>query len=440
MAKYNYTLNSSYRPRNMQEMLAPLTLYKEAAEKAENEYLELSKNTNIFEYLRNNVDPNSIAGQIYTRYANDLAERFSDFSRNGLNMNNKAGLLDLKRRYAGEIGQLEKANTELQELLKHRNALIDSGKTMLYANENPTLSDMLEGSNFNRYGISVEDIEKLGEEYGKQLSSRNYSSGDAGPTLNGYYRKWKEAHGISGDDIPGFLNSEAIQNLTDSVLIQRGADNLGIGSPNYMRARNAFLNSMYKGIVYEESTKPIEDKEAITPLDMLLNGVYKDGNNNLVFDPDRSLAVQKEKAKAEARANAKTSGGSSGSGKKGGGNDYGTLNQKGIRFSWKGDNPDNNNGDADDDIDDPRPLTDEDSFAGDVWPYEKLPDFAKRRVDLAIGAKGDIDNYIYFFKPYKSGFFNDQEAVLDIVPRKVGKYNTPTGEEDIDEDTGYGIQ
>lgn len=439
MAKYNYTLNSSYRPRSMQEMLAPLTLYKEAAEKAENEYLELSKNTNIFEYLRNNVDPDSIAGQIYTKYANDLAERFSDFSRNGLNMNNKAGLLDLKRRYAGEIGQLEKANTELQELLKHRNALIDSGKTMLYANENPTLSDMLEGSNFNRYGISVEDIEKLGEEYGKQLSSRNYSSGDAGSTLNGYYRRWKETHGLSRDDIPGFINSKEIQDLTDSVLLQRGAGNLGIGSPNYMRARSAFLNSMYKGIVYEESTKPIEDKEAITPLDMLLNGVYKDGNNNLVFDPDRSLAVQKEKAKAEARANAKTSGGSSSSGK-GGGNVYGNLTQKGVRISWKGNNPNDNNGDADDDIDDPRPLTDEDAYAGPPLLYDELPDYAKAKVDKIIGAKGDRDNYTYFFKKFRSGLFNDQESVLDIVPQKVGKYNTPTEEEDIDEDTGYGIQ
>jgi hypothetical protein len=416
----------------MQEMLAPLTLYKEAAEKAENEYLELSKNTNIFEYLRNNVDPDSIAGKIYTRYANDLAERFSDFSRNGLNMNNKAGLLDLKRRYAGEIGQLEKANTELQELLKHRNALIDSGKTMLYADENPTLDSMLEGSNFNRYGISVEDIEKLGEEYGKQLSSRNYySPGDAGPTLNGYYRKWKEAHGISGDDIPGFINSKEIQDLTDSVLIQRGADNLGIGSPNYMRARNAFLNSMYKGIIYEESTKPIEDKEAITPLDMLLNGVYKDGNNNLVFDPDRSLAVQKEKAKAEARANAKTSGGSSGSGGSKRSTSKQPMYKDTIDITWDGDP--NKDG-----IPQASKVASDDVDLGTPTPYTELPQYAKDLIDKTLVKDGenieDIEKlYDFYITDYEDRLFlrGDQRAKLRIKPRGISTTETESGETNI---------
>jgi hypothetical protein len=133
--------------------------------------------------------------------------------------------------------------------------------------------------------------------------------------------------------------------------------------------------------------------------------------------------MQKAKEVAKIKAQTKTSGG------KGSSSEYGAINQQGIRVSWRGNTPNPTNGDADNDVA-TKPLDKEAEYTGKAYEYDDLPQYAKNHVDRIIGNKGNFDNYIYFFKPFEGGLFNDSEAELDIVPRKVMKDNSKEEEEE----------
>ena len=48
---YSYVIDNSFQPFSMQEMLVPFSAYKEAYEKSEEQYNELSEKADKFKYL-----------------------------------------------------------------------------------------------------------------------------------------------------------------------------------------------------------------------------------------------------------------------------------------------------------------------------------------------------------------------------------------------------
>lgn len=259
---YTYVIDSSFKPFTMQEMLVPLTAYKDAFEKTEVAYDELSQKAGDFEYLSQTLPEGSEARRIYEGYANDLKVQANDLARNGLTMNNRRALGDLKRRYQGEIGRLEKANTRLMEQQKIRNEHLAKGLPMLYAEDNLNIDQFLDNDTPNLYGINSDDLYSRGAMEGKTISSRMYNAEDGGPTLGGYYRMWVERNGISPESIGAFMNSDLVQQRVGAILSERGADNLS--EANYARAWQSVMNGIYNGIVYQESVKPVRDESRMS--------------------------------------------------------------------------------------------------------------------------------------------------------------------------------
>ena len=258
----NYSLvvgGSNFNPfQSMQEMLVPFTYYKDAYKKQEAVLDELNKNTDTFKYLEQVAkdNPESKAAQIYNTYASDLKRYGDDFSANGLSMANKRGLLNMKRRYQGEIGLLDAASKAMEEVKRSRRENKDS--SMLYNEDNLNIDQFLYGKNPNLYGISGNYLYTKGAALGKAISSRMYKAGDAGSVLGGYFRNWKETRGVSQESIADFVNSDVVQQEVDNLLLAEGVkDNLT--GANYEKARQQALNGLYTSIVYEESNKPVRD-------------------------------------------------------------------------------------------------------------------------------------------------------------------------------------
>lgn len=449
---FSFTINSSFKPFSLQEMMIPLAMYKEAYEKDEAAYLDLTEKADKFKYLSQTLPEGSKARAMYENYANELDAQAKDFMANGLNPGNRAALMNLKRRYSGEIGTLNRAYDQLTELQKQRNALAAAGKPMLYANEMPTIDDMLDGSNFNRYAIDSADLYARGVNLGKTISSRMYSAGDNGNVLNGYYRDWVEKNGVSQDSINAFMNSDFVKNVVDNVLVERGVD-ANLTGQSYDKARQSVLNGIYEGVVYQEKHNPQRDlgvpswseKETAARANRQL--AMEESEKGLIWngsgydlDPTGGTALQRslalERAKAEAKANAAGSSGKSGSSSSGSG--YTTLINNGIRVSWKGNNPNELNGDADADLSVSYIKDNDDPISAPV-DYDNLPQYAKNRVDAIVGEKGDYRNYIIYFKPFKKGFFNDTEAELEVVPKKLARDTVDNEDLDIygELPTGY---
>lgn len=437
MPDYSFVVSPTFNPFSMQEMLVPFSAYKDAFEKSEEQYDTLSQGADKFKYLSETLPEGSKARQIYEGYANDLKAQAEDLAHNGLTMGNRRALTSLKRRYQGEMGRILQADEAMREEKKLRQSLGAQDTSLLYANDNLNIDDFLDGNNPNLYRISGNELYTRGAAAGKAASSRIFSAGDAGSTLNGYYRDYVQKLGYSPETIRKFYNDMStipeLQMAADAILEERGV-NQNLSGYNLRRARQSVINGMIDGAVYQENHSPQRDLGVLTPMEQnqmdmqqkqfnlskvqldaraASMGYRIDDNGNLVIDPDRMKALVDLK---------KSSKSSKGTGSSNTNSGYDTKNKKGIQLTWHGDNPKDRNGEADDDVT-IKELGDGASLPGNPVKFSELPAFVKDKVQRAIGG-GNTDFYRYYYKPFKGGFWNDTETEIAIIPADVVKYNS----------------
>lgn len=416
---YNFVIDSSFTPMSLQEMLVPFTAYKDAFEKTEEAYVELSDKSNKFKYLSEQLPEGSKARQIYEGYADTLASQAEDLARNGLTAGNKRALTSLKRRYSGEIGRLEKADEALQKEREMRRARGLQDSSMLYAIDNMGIDDFLDGSTPNLYGISGNELYTRGATLGKAMSSRMTSSGDAGSVINGYYRDWVTKNGVSQESMAAFMQSAPVQQMVDNILMSRGVAGNLTGA-NLARARQEVLNGIYDGVVYQESHNPVRDPGVMgaAELDASRRGWAGLAQSESHFQQEMAYKRAALAASIDDATGKKLSGRRSGSGSSSD-TEHRTQGKHGLRLSWHGNNPKDRNGDADNDVTVHRLPSDVEDYNGTPKDYDDLPGYMRDKVDKVIGNRGDPDDFEYYYTPYKGGFFNDQESELYMVPRDI---------------------
>lgn len=413
MANYNYIVDASFQPFSMQEMLVPFTAYKEAFEKSEDAYDKLSE-ADDFKYLSKTLPEGSAARALYEGYANDLHSQAEDLAQNGLTMGNRRALTSLKRRYRGEIGQLVKADEALKEEKKLRQTLNAQDPERLYATDNLSIDDFLEGKNPNLYSISGKDLYARGAQAAKAYSSRLFNTGEGPKTLGGYYIDWIQRNGTSPESIAAFReNMKSIPemyNAYKSILKETGVDK-NLSGYSLERAEASVLNGMTDGFVYQEIHNPQRNLGVMTAAEQ--------ANYNLEVEK-----VQAAKKAAKAKLNAQ--------GEK---NDR-TVLKKGVRISWKGNNPKDTNGEADGDYD-INDIEDSDtSHIGAPTSFDALPTYAKDRVRRIIGATGSPDDYTIYYLPYKDGgLWNDVEASVEIIPKDIKRLRNSANSSNFGENT-----
>lgn len=439
MPDYSFVVSPSFNPFSMQEMLVPFSAYKDAFEKSEEQYDTLTQGADKFKYLSETLPEGSKARQIYEGYANDLRTQAEDLAHNGLTMGNRRALTSLKRRYQGEMGRILQADEAMREEKKLRQSLGAQDTSLLYANDNLNIDDFLDGNTPNLYRISGNELYTRGAAAGKAASSRMFSAGDAGSTLNGYYRDYVQKLGYSPETIRKFYEDMStipeLQRAADAILEERGV-NENLSGYNLRRARQSVINGMIDGAVYQENHSPQRDLGVMTPMEQnqidmqqkqfnlsksqldaraAAMGYRIDDNGNLQIDPDRMKALKELKKSGKGA-------GSSGSGNA---SQYQSLLEKGIRIKWNGDEILKGITDDPDDIS-IHNIDDTDyksERVGKPVSYEELPDYIQTKIDNIIGSNVDEDNYVFYYKPYKSDFFNDTEAEVEIIPKKVIKGN-----------------
>lgn len=437
MPDYSFVVSPSFNPFSMQEMLVPFSAYKDAFEKSEEQYDTLTQGADKFKYLSETLPEGSKARQIYEGYANDLRTQAENLAHNGLTMGNRRALTSLKRRYQGEMGRILQADEAMREEKKLRQSLGAQDTSLLYANDNLNIDDFLDGNTPNLYRISGNELYTRGAAAGKAASSRIFSAGDAGSTLNGYYRDYVQKMGYSPETIRKFYEDMStipeLQRAADAILEERGV-NENLSGYNLRRARQSVINGMIDGAVYQENHSPQRDLGVLTPMEQNqidmqqkqfnLNkvqldaraasmGYRVDDNGNLVIDPDRMEALKELKKSSKSSKSTGSSNTNSG---------YDTKNKKSIQLTWHGNNPNDRNGEADNDVT-IKELGDDASLPGNPVKFDELPSFVKDKVQRAIGG-GNTDFYRYYYKPFESGFWNDTETEVAIIPVDVVKYNS----------------
>lgn len=319
---YSYVIDNSFQPFSMQEMLVPFSAYKEAYEKSEEQYNELSEKADKFKYLSETLPEGSKARELYEGYANDLTKQAEDLAHNGLSMSNRRALTSLRRRYQGEIGRLLQADEAMREEKKLRRSLSAQDSSMLYAIDNLNIDSFLDGETPNLYNISGNELYTRGAAAGKAASSRVFSAGDAGSTLNGYYRDYVQKMGYSRDTIQKFYKDMStipeLQMAADAILEERGV-NQNLTGYSLQRARQSVINGMIDGAIYQENHNPQRDLGVLTEtekqqMDLTRRGqnfslasqglTYNEKTGTISYDPTKDPALQKASAIAQVKDNA----------------------------------------------------------------------------------------------------------------------------------------
>lgn len=429
MPDYSFVVSPSFNPFSMQEMLVPFSAYKDAFEKSEEQYDTLSQGADKFKYLSETLPEGSKARQIYEGYANDLRAQAEDLAHNGLTMGNRRALTSLKRRYQGEMGRILQADEAMREEKKLRQSLGAQDTSLLYANENLNIDDFLDGKNPNLYRISGNELYTRGAAAGKAASSRIFSAGDAGSTLNGYYRDYVQKLGYSPETIRKFYNDMStipeLQMAADAILEERGV-NQNLSGYNLRRARQSVINGMIDGAVYQENHSPQRDLGVLTPMEQnqitmqqkqfnlsksqldaraASMGYRIDDNGNLQIDPDRMEALKELKKSNKSTGNSNTN------------SSEGTIAKDAITITWSGkpyskkDSQDNDNRG----IKTTRFKDDDDFGDGRQWNYDDLPEYAQTEANKYVG-NGSPYDYKYIYSPWKKGYIWDDDESLIMIP------------------------
>lgn len=451
MSNYAFVVDSSYKPFSLQEMLVPFTAYKEEFEKAETAYTDLTDKADTFKYLSEKLPEGSKARQLYEGYANNLKSQAEDLAHNGLTRANRTALTSLKRRYQGEIGRVAKADEAMEAEKKLRQSLNAQDSSRLYAMDNLSVDDFLDGNNPNLYNISGNELYTRGAAAGKAASSRVYNFGEGNITLGGYYRDVVSKVGYGPQAIAKFRedisSNPELAAAVDSILAERGVTQ-NLTGVNLERARQSVINGIIDGAVYQENHNPQRDLGVIDAatqaqldlskenrdIELQTKGLtYNPKTHEVTYNIDKDPEIAKAKAIAEAKAKAKNEAKTSGGSKTGGNSDYQTQSKEKIRVEWNtpGDPNDGTKMDKPNDVTITK-ISDDDADGkkrlGDIFEYDELPQFVKDKIDKVV-KNGDYDMYDYYYRPFTSHFFSNDNATLEIIPRDIQKYNT---EEDDD--------
>lgn len=227
---YSFVIDSSFRPFTFQEMLAPYAIYKEEADKTEAALDALNTKAGSLKVYMDSLPEGSKAKDTFNKYYNDLDASAKDFGKSGLSMSNKRALLDLKRRYAGEIGKIEAANTIRQAQIKEQHDIELKDPTMMFSREAKfsDIDDYLDNPNISYKSYSgallATQVNEAATKIAKSLV--DYVNGKP---LDGNTRTWIQKHGLTALEVAQAISnptsmagSKVLNTLMNSVMESSG--------------------------------------------------------------------------------------------------------------------------------------------------------------------------------------------------------------------------
>lgn len=329
---YSFVVDSSFQPFSMQELLTPFMMYKDEYEKQEAAYTDLTDKADKFKYLSSTLPEGSKSRAIYEGYANELNQQAADLAQNGLSVNSRRALTNLKRRYQGEIGRLATADEAMREQMKLRSAARANGQNMLYAEDNLNIDQFLDNQNPNLYTINADELRKEGAQYAQAASSRIYGNTQI-QNVNKYFQEIIQQQGYSPEVLAAWRqNLESIPEFNQAVndIMEARQVNGNLTGRNLEIARQNVINGIMEGSAYQEKRSVQQNPGVLTAAQaasnalgwanhnesvrqhnaqIAMSGYYQDENGNWQYDPERDVTKKKAEAIAKVKGTGRTGSG-----------------------------------------------------------------------------------------------------------------------------------
>lgn len=320
----NLVINSQFRPFTYDEMVKPLAQYKEAYDKIEQDYSDLTTQTEMWKDIVNQTNSPE-AYKMYQRYANDLAAVTEDFSK-GMNLSNRRALLGMKRRYAQDITPIAMADAAMKAANELR---VKAGPDAIFeVGEYNSLDQFLHGKTANNNYTSRDALTKKTAAMTEAAMAEALQDPEFKKYMGDQFWLITQHTGGSYEDLMAAISNNPQAQSRFAQIKQRVMADAGMDKYD-SRGRAAIEDAINTGL-YAGLDKPVRSFQAnqdhITPLqrhsmandDARLalsraqfnlsaasSGMVRDSEGNWVYDPSKDPAIARALAKPGSNSSTK---------------------------------------------------------------------------------------------------------------------------------------
>ena len=259
MAANVLTIGSKFNPLSFDEMAKPLIMYKQEADKLEEEINKYEEQGDVIGSL---INPTSDieANKLYTTFKNNAISATNDFYNNGLNSNTRKNLLNLKRNYAENMTKIQAAYAAREAERKLQTEMRAKDPTVMFSrNANyESLDSYLTGKQPTSIPVSGDYLYQQGLRAGAAASSRQDISVEAKKALGNTYWQLKTEEGFTDTEALNYMENDPMFGTIIST-IKAGSNIDKLSPADQEIASKSIINGFLTGMTDKQDInfKPV---------------------------------------------------------------------------------------------------------------------------------------------------------------------------------------
>lgn len=266
MAKnYSLTVNSTFNPYSLQELLPIYQANAQAQYQAEEAFSQLQMKADQWERLANNAQDADVYNT-YKAYSNQLKAAADDILNNGINTASRRNLMNMRAQYASNIIPIEEAyNKRQQQAQVLWQARLQDPTLIAQDPSELGLSYYMKNPTYTPQSYSGKLLTAQSAQAAQNLA-KTLSSYGKGEPIDNYTNTFIQKHGLTRNDIQKYLNGETTAtNKVLSAIYQQVYDSSQIGNwanENQRRQAANFIKQGMWSAIGQDTVQAMENFEA----------------------------------------------------------------------------------------------------------------------------------------------------------------------------------
>ena len=265
MANYSLTVNSTFNPYSLQELLPIYQANAQAQYQAEEAFSQLQMKADQWEKLANNAQDADVYSK-YKSYSNQLKEAANDVLNNGINAASRRNLMNMRAQYASNIIPIEEAyNKRQQQAQVLWQARLQDPTLIAQDPSELGLSYYMKNPSYTPQSYSGKLLTAQSAQAAQNLA-KTLSSYGKGEPIDSYTNTFIQKHGLTRNDIQKYLNGETTAtNKVLSAIYQQVYDSSQIGNwanENQRRQAANFIKQGMWSAIGQDTVQAMENFEA----------------------------------------------------------------------------------------------------------------------------------------------------------------------------------
>ena len=266
MAKnYSLTVNSTFNPYSLQELLPIYQANAQAQYQAEEAFSQLQMKADQWEKLANNAQDADVYNT-YKAYSNQLKAAADDILNNGINTTSRRNLMNMRAQYASNIIPIEEAyNKRQQQAQILWQARLQDPTLIAQDPSELGLSYYMKNPNYTPQSYSGKLLTAQSAQAAQNLA-KTLSSYGKGEPIDSYTNTFIQKHGLTRNDIQKYLNGETTAtNKVLGAIYQQVYDSSQIGNWANENQRKQAANFIKQGMwsaIGQDTVQAMENFEA----------------------------------------------------------------------------------------------------------------------------------------------------------------------------------